>query len=178
MLLGFKSKFRGLNMLLNPEIIRRQIENLKVAYPTLVEDDEAWHSALGSETNVNELLRAIIRRIEDTRALASGTDERLQELEARRLRFEYRIKALRELAFKLMSAAELAKLELPEATLSLRAGTPQLVGDVDPNELPESLVKISRTLDRTAIKNALKDGLTVPGFSLSNSQPSLTIRIK
>jgi phosphosulfolactate phosphohydrolase-like enzyme len=38
--------------------------------------------------------------------------------------------------------------------------------------------KIYRSVDRTAIKDALKTGQTVPGFELSNSPPSLTIRIK
>jgi len=165
-------------MQLNPLVIRQQIENLKVAYPTLVEDDEAWQMSLESETNINELLTTIVRRIEDTRALSSGTSERLEELAARKLRFEHRIKALRELIFKIMSAAELAKIELPECTLSLRGGQQQLVGDVDPQELPDSFVRISRVVDRTAIKDALKTGQTVPGFELSNSQPSLTIRIK
>jgi hypothetical protein len=163
---------------LNPEIIRRQIENLKLAYPTLVDDDHAWQMSLESETNINELLTTIVRRIEDTRALSSGTSERLQELAARKLRFEHRIVALRELAFKLMSAAELAKLELPEATLSLRAGTQQLVGEADPNTLPDALCNISRAPNRTAIKDTLKSGQDVPGFVLSNSSPSLTIRIK
>ncbi len=164
-------------MLLNPLVVRQQIENLKIAYPALLEDDDAWHLTLESETNVNELITSIVRRIEDTRALSSGTSERLEELAARKLRFEHRIKALRELAFKIMSAAELAKLELPECTLSLRAGQPQLIGEADPQELPDSFVRISRIVDRTAIKDALKTGQTVPGFALSNSQPSLTIRI-
>ncbi|WP_442895039.1 hypothetical protein [Bradyrhizobium sp. AZCC 1578] len=37
---------------------------------------------------------------------------------------------------------------------------------------------MSRTPDRTAIKEALKTGKTVPGFQLSNATPSLSIRIK
>jgi hypothetical protein len=77
-----------------------------------------------------------------------------------------------------MSAAELARLELPECTLSLRAGTQQLVGEADPETLPDELCKISRAVDRTAVKDALKRGETVDGFTLSNSSPSLTIRIK
>lgn len=165
-------------MQLNPVVIRQQIENLKVAYPTLIEDDEAWQMSLESETDIHGLLTTIVRRIEDTKALSSGTSERLQELATRKLRFEHRMVALRELAFKLMQAAELAKLELPEATLSLRAGQQQLIGDAHPESLPDELCKISRSLDRAAIKDALKTGRTVPGFELSNSPPSLTIRIK
>ena len=163
---------------LDPTIIRRQIENLKVSHPALIEDDEAWQMSLESETDINDLLTTIVRRIEDTKALVIGTKDRFEELKSRKDRFEHRIEALRELAFKVMQTAELAKLELPECTLSLRAGQQQLVGEFDPNALPDELCKISRAIDRTAVKDALKAGQTVPGYELSNSPPSLTIRIK
>lgn len=159
-------------------VIRQTLENLKLSHPEIIEDDDAWLATLESETDFNEILTTIVRRIEDTKALVIGTKDRFEELKSRRDRFEHRIETLRKLAFKIMEAAEIAKAELPEATLSLRAGTQQLVGDADPFFLPEHFVKISRTLDRTAIKDALKTGQTVPGFELSNSQPTLSIRIK
>lgn len=165
-------------MLLNPEAVKREINNLAALYPDLAEDDELWTLAIESETSAHELLTQIVRRIEDTKALVIGTKDRFEELKARKDRFEHRIDTLRELAFKIMSAAELAKLELPEATLSLRAGTQQLVGEADPATLPDSLCKILRAPDRAAIKDALKTGQTIPGYELSNSPPSLSIRIK
>jgi hypothetical protein len=164
--------------MLDPRLVRQQIENLKIAHPELLEDDEAWIATLESETSFEDLLTSVVRRIEDTKALVIGTKDRFEELKSRKDRFEHRVDTLRDLAFKIMQAAELAKVELPEATLSLRAGTQQLIGEADPEELPDELCNISRDLNRTAIKNALKTGQTVPGFELSNSPPSLTIRIK
>ena len=164
--------------MLDPRLVRQQIENLKIAHPELLEDDEAWIATLESETSFEDLLTSVVRRIEDTKALVIGTKDRFEELKSRKDRFEHRVDTLRNLAFKIMQAAELAKCELPEATLSLRAGTQQLIGDANPKELPDEFCKISRDLNRTAIKLALKTGLTVPGFELSNSPPSLTIRIK
>lgn len=165
-------------MQLDPNLVRQSIENLKLTHPELLEDNEAWLATLESETSFEELLTSVVRRIEDTKALVIGTKDRFEELKARKDRFEYRVEALRHLLFKMMQTAELAKLELPEATLSLRAGQQQLIGEADPASLPDSLCKISRDLNRTAIKDALKTGQTVPGFELSNSPPSLTIRIK
>lgn len=165
-------------MKLDPAAIRQQIENLKVSYPALAEDDEAWQISLESETDLLAFLIGVVRKIEDTKALIVGTKDRFDELKARKDRFEHRIDALREIAFKAMQAADLPKIELPEATLSIRAGQQQIVGDADPASLPDPLCKISRDLNRTAIKDALKAGVTVPGFSLSNAQPSLSIRIK
>jgi len=165
-------------MRLDPAIVRQQIANLKLSHPALAEDDEALQASIESETDLYDLLTAIVRRIEDAKALIFGTNDRIGELIARRERFEHRIDAMRELAFKVMQAAEVAKVELPDATLSLRAGTQQLVGDADPALLPDSFCKVSRSLDRPAIKAALKTGQAVPGFQLSNSPPSLAIRIK
>lgn len=165
-------------MNINPLVVRQQIENLKVAHPELIEDDEAWLASLESETRFEELVTQLVRRIDDSKALAEGTAGRLTELQERKARMLHRMESLRNLLFKLMESAELAKLELPEATITIRKGTPQLVGEADPSALPDELCKISRSPDRTAIKDALKTGKEVPGFSLSNATPSLSIRIK
>jgi ABC-type transporter Mla subunit MlaD len=164
-------------MQLDPGAVRQQIENLKLVHPELLEDDEAWLATLESETSFEELLTTIVRRIEDTKALVIGTKDRFDELKARKDRFEQRVESLRNLAFKLMSVAERAKVELPEATLSLRAGTQQLVGDADPKELPDDLCTITREPNRKAIKERLQLA-PVPGFQLTNGSPSLSIRIK
>lgn len=165
-------------MRLDPALIALQVSNLVLQHPELAEDAILRADMVEGETEAFDFLTLIVRAIEDAKALQAGTAERLEELKARKDRFGRRIEGLRELAFKIMQAADLAKAELPEATLSLRAGTQQLVGDADPKQLPDSLCKISRDLDRTKIKDALKTGQTVPGFELSNASPSLTIRIK
>lgn len=165
-------------MRLDPHLIRLQVANLVKEYPELIEDEESWLLAIESETDLDAILTRIVRQIEDAKALQDGTAERLSELQERKLRFARRIESLRSLAFKMMDAAGLPSKELPEATLSIRKGQPKLIeGDV--NELPDELCKISREPDRAKIKDALKAGRTVPGFfTLSNSPPSLTIRIK
>jgi hypothetical protein len=163
-------------MRLDPIHIKHQIGNLRVSYPELVEDDDAWLLAIESETDLDKMLTAIVRQIEDTKALLDGTAERLADLQARKLRFARRVESLRTLAFKMLDAAGMKKLELPEATLSVRAGQPRLIGDNA--NLPDELCIISREPDRTKIKDALKAGQEVPGFSMSNAEPSISIRIK
>ncbi len=163
---------------LNPLVVRQQIENMKLLHPYLVDDDEAWAASLESETDFDKLATQVIRRIEDTEALWEGTGARLDELKARKDRFANRIDSLRSLLFKLMESAELTKLELAEATISVRKGQPQLVGDADAETLLPQFRKVVVTPDKTAIKDALKAGQEVPGFVLSNAPPSLTIRIK
>jgi len=161
---------------LDPRVIRQQIENLKVQYPALIEDDEAWQMSLESETDVNGFLTDIVRRIEDTKALVIGTKDRFEDLKARKDRFEHRIEALRELALKVMEAAELPRIELPEATLSIRSVPPSIV-ITDEDNLPDIACKFERKPDKTKIKELLASGW-VAGATMSNGSKSLSIRIK
>lgn len=165
-------------MRLDPHIIRLQVNNLRVGYPELIEDDESWLLAIESETDLDKILTQIVRQIEDAKALSDGTLERLDDLKARKDRFARRIESLRALAFKMMDAAGIKSKELPEATLSVRNGQPQLIGNAHPDSLPDEFCKISREVDRTKVKDALKLGQQVDGFELSNAPPSITIRIK
>ena len=49
---------------LDPGAVRLQIENIRLVHPEIVEDNEAWLATLESETDFNEILTTIVRRIE------------------------------------------------------------------------------------------------------------------
>lgn len=163
-------------MLLNPQVVRQQIENLKVLHIDLFEDEEAWLLTLESETDMDALLTSIVRRIEDSKAMVIGTKDRAEELAARRKRFEDRIESLRNLAFKIMEAADVAKLELPEVTLSIRNVAPSVV-ITDEENLPDIACKFERKPDKAKIKELLATGL-VAGAVMTNGGKTLSIRIK
>jgi hypothetical protein len=156
--------------------VRQQIANLKLLHIDLFEDEEAWLLSLESETDINALLTQIVRRIEDCKALVIGTKDRAEELAARRKRFEDRIESLRSLAFKMMDAADLAKLELPEVTLSVRNVAPS-VQIVDEDSLPDVACKFERKPDKAKIKELLATG-SVAGAVMTNGGKTLSIRIK
>lgn len=162
--------------MLNPQVVKQQIANLKVLHIDLFEDEEAWLLSLESETDIDALMTSIVRRIEDSKALVIGTKDRAEELAARRKRFEDRIESLRNLAFKLMEAANVAKLELPEVTLSVRH-VPPSVQIVDEDNLPDIACKFERKPDKAKIKELLATGL-VAGAVMTNGGKTLSIRIK
>jgi hypothetical protein len=164
---------------MNPEIIKRQIEQLKLQFMDVENPDaEDWLLALDSETDLHEFLAVLVKQIENAKILATGLHEHIAELKLREDRYERRIDTLRQSIAALMDRANLSKVEMPVATLSVRRGQPQLIGDADPVLLPDELVRIKRELNRTAIKEALKAGREVSGFVLGNAPPQLTIRIK
>lgn len=165
-------------MRLDVGIVRHQIDNLIAAYPQFADDGDDWSLALASETELDEILTRLLRMIDDARALAEGTDARLQELQARRDRFEQRVEAYRSLILKLMISAGVSKRELPEATVSLKVLPIKVIGSPDPKSLPDDLVVIERRPNRAAIKRALEDGKPVDGCSLSNGGQTISIRVK
>lgn len=163
-------------MRLDPQLIALQVSNLVLQHPELAEDAILRADMVEGETEAFDFLTMIVRAIEDAKALQAGTAERLEELKARKDRFGRRIEGLRELALKIMSAADLAKAELPEATLSLRPVAPSVV-ITDEENLPDIACKFERKPDKTKIKELLATG-PVAGASMNNGSISLTIRIK
>ena len=162
---------------LDPALVQHQIANLVAAYPDLADDDDGWSLAISSETELDEMLIKLVRLIDDSKALVDGTKARADELDARVTRFKRRIEAYRSLIQRLMDAANLPKRELPEATLSIRAGSPRVI-ITDERLIPPSLTVIKTEPNKTLIRTTLTAGGSVPGAVLSNAEPSLTIRVK
>ena len=163
---------------MNLDQLRFDIQNLLLQYPELAEDDVLREDTLDGVTDFREALSGIVRRIDNAMMLKSALNVRIDELKQRRERFDLRIDRLRELTLSVLQSANLKKLELPEVTLSQRAGLPQIVGEPDVDQLPDDLVRIRREPNRTAIREALLAHRELPGLSLSNAPPSLVVKMK
>jgi len=166
------------NLALNADLLRLEIEALLREYPDLADDEILRADMLEAETSLNDQLLSLARGLDDAKGLVEGTASRLAELSARKTRFERHIEFYRDLMTRLMNAGSLTKIILPEVSLFFRNNPQKVVGDPDPNELPDDLVRITREMNKTAIKEALQAGRVVPGCVLSNAPPSLTVRIK
>jgi hypothetical protein len=164
-------------MHINPQQVQQDIANLLLQYPELAEDDVLRADMIEGATEAKELLSQIVRRIGERQSLANAAAEYAKEISERKARMERAVEALRTLAFKVMTAADLPKMELPEATLSIRKGTPKVV-ITDEAALPGACLKTTVTPDKMAIKEMITNGVSVPGASMSNGEPSLAIRIK
>lgn len=162
---------------LDPTIIRQQVENLKIAFPDLADDDDTWQIALESETDVKEYLRTVERKREDTAALEEALSLTIDALRQRKTRFERREQAMRALLFAAMQWADLRKCELPEATLSIRDGIPKVM-ITDESQIPDEYMRVRKEPDKALIKEALNGFENVPGATMSNAEPVLAVRVK
>lgn len=158
--------------------LRLIIETLIRENPELRDDDVLRADMLDAETDIAAALAILYRKADDSKMLADAITLRVDELSERRARFLRRVEVMRSLMLSVLQAAHQKKLELPEATLSQRAGIPQIVGQVDADALPNDLVRIKREPNRTAIREALLAHREVPGLSLSNAPPTLMIKSK
>jgi hypothetical protein len=163
---------------MNFDQLRLEIETFIRNNPELEEDDVLRADMLEGATDIKEALALLFRKADDRKLLADAVTLRIDELIERRLRFTHSVEVTRELILKLLQAANLKKVELAEATLSQRATQPQIIGTVDPDLLPNDLVRTKREANRTAVREALLAGRVIPGLSLSNAAPSLMIKSK
>lgn len=145
-------------------------------FPELEEDAELRADTLEGETDLHAILGRLIGRAQDAKFMAAATAERVKELTARRQRFERNEEAMRGLIFKLMNAARLPKVQLPEATLSIGKGRDR-VEITDETRLPDEYWRVSRAPDKTSLADVLKAGKDVPGAELVAASDVLKVRV-
>ena len=156
-------------------VLEREFADLVAAYPELAEDEELRADTIEGETDAYRVLGKIVAIERDANSMALAIGERTKELAARKERYTRRKDAMRALLLRLMKAADLNKVSLPEATVSVSKGRAG-VEIVDESLLPDNVVKLKREPDKTAIKAALDAGEDVPGAVLREGQPTLTVR--
>jgi hypothetical protein len=154
------------------ELRRRLIE----ADPEI--DERTLFDTLEGATNLREAIAAVIRSALADEALALGLRSRLQDMKTRLARFEQTADAKRRAAQQAMESADLPKLIEPDFTVSLRRLPPNVV-ILSEAAIPDCyFVPQPPKLDRRAVHEALENGETVTGATLSNSFITLSIRSK
>ncbi len=163
---------------LDVDRVRQQISQLLLVCPELLDDDVLRTDMIEAETDGIEFLRTLERKRSDTRATIDVLHRVVEDLELRMGRFERREEGIRTMMHKVLDAAGLKKVELPEATLSIRAGAPKVI-ITDENALSEEYFRIKKEPDKILIGAVLKiSGNTISGATLSNAEPHLSIRIR
>lgn len=149
------------------------MERLKTAYPDLDEADLL--DTVEGETDLVEVIHKTMRQAEYDARLIQGIKDWKAELDARKARLETRVQSLRAAVLWAMEETGRRKLELPDMTLSVRAGG-DAVTISDPDAVPDDFCEFKRTPRKAQIKETLKAGTAVPGASLGNAAPSLSVR--
>jgi hypothetical protein len=128
------------------------------------------------ETGLHEAIASVVALMREDEILMLGITEMLTSLEARRHRLEERAKRCRAAIEQAMNIGELTRLDLPEASLTLKR-VPPGVEITDEAKIPAEFWKAQDPkLDKAALKAALKDGRAVDGATLGNGGITVQIR--
>ena len=139
-------------------------------------DDVTLRDVLEGAIDLHDAILSEVRSALDDEDAASRLRGRMDEMEARLRRIERRAEGRRELALNAMAEAGLDHLEAPGLRIEARRA-PALLVVSDESLIPEAF-KVQRPawLDYQAIRDALKGGAEVPGASLQDTEPYLSVR--
>ena len=139
-------------------------------------DAETLADTLEGITDLKEMVAEVIRSALDDEALVAGLSTRLSDMKARLERLETRAKRKRQLVLKTMGEADMAKLEQPDFTASLRQAAPTLEV-VAEDKIPAAYWKPQPfKLDRQGLLQALKAGTAIDGACFASPQQCLSVR--
>lgn len=156
--------------------IRRALAILELC-PDLDLDEQLKLSTLEGETELNELVSMLLAENEDDDGNIGQVKAQIEVRRERVARFERRIEARKNAIVSLMDTAQLTKLALPEATVSLRTLGPRPKVSIE-EAVPDEFCKFVRKPDMEAIKAAFDRGEQIPGVTITNGGASLSVRRK
>lgn len=146
-----------------------------------LDDEDLLLDTIEGETDALEAVSKVLRWIGFDNAKSDGIKGYIDDLTARKRRYDERVKANRQALAKFMAEFGLTKIERPEATLSYRQGSQSIgyAADFDATLLPTEMQKVSVEADKAKVKQAvLFDGQDLPGVYMTNGEPVLTVRVK
>lgn len=140
-------------------------------------DPETFADTLDGETDylgmIGKLILAKVdadAQAEACRGVAAMYTDRARAATERATRHKAAIRAV-------MEAAGERRVRHPLATLTMTQGRPPLI--LSPDFVPEGdFAKVTVAPDRTRLLKALNDGANIPGATLGNPEPTLTMRLK
>lgn len=152
-----------------------EIDALLTAYPDLQADEQLRADMLEGSTSLYEVLTRLVAIERDADSMTKAIASRISDLNARKDRNAKRKEAMRALMLRLLRAADVKKASLVEATVSVSKGRDS-VEIVDESQVPPRFLKVVKSPDKAAIKEALDAGKKVKGAQIKTGEPTITVR--
>lgn len=156
--------------------VRLAVQRLELDNPN-TDAEELWAALNEAVPHADGVLAALCRAAGEAEANADAVAERIKALSERKARYEAQATEYRRHIATVMDAAGMTRWKSPEFTVSLTPGRAGVV-ITDPAAIPDDFVRIRREPDKTAIGAALASGADVPGATMANGMPTLTVRVR
>jgi hypothetical protein len=141
------------------------------------DDEQLIADMVEGETDFHSFMQWLLNKERDEDMLQDGISSRIKALQERKAASVARKERFRAAMLDSLKTVDIAKVTLPEATISRIVVKPSIVV-TDESALPESCIRIKREANKTEIKKLLDAGATVTGATLSNGGETIMIRTK
>lgn len=149
---------------MNVQVQLAEIARIAGQLETLCDDDERLFSdMLEGETDLFRIVGKLHQQLATDSELIAGITARQSDLSDRKRRLADRTTATKAAIGQFLRASKLPKIELAEATYSVRDGKSGL-RIVDPEAVPGEYQKIKTEPDKTAINTAFSDAAELPNW--------------
>lgn len=141
-------------------------------------DETTLADTIEGLSDFNEVAAEVVRSALLDEAMADGLSQYIKRLQGRLQRLADRAKERRRIVRDAMMEVDLRKIVASDLTLSVRPGSPSLVV-LDEQAIPEPYwLQQKPRLDRIQATSDLKRGVPIPGATLSNPEPVLSVRVR
>lgn len=163
----------------NYAIRRAEIERAaEMLAPYCDGDERLFADMLEGETDLYGIVGQLHEQIARDEEMLEGISLREADLKKRKQRLQDRSIAAKGIIGSFLRAAGLKKLELPEATYSVREGKPKL-RIIDPDAVPTDLCRIKHEPDKTAINERFVESDALPNWlAREPARDVVTLRTK
>ena len=161
---------------MKPDIdqLKMQIGLLMDRHPALAEDEDLRADMMEGSTDLHAVMERLLNEEREADELVEAAKERMDKIAARRAMLRLRQQSLRDVMMSIMQQADLRKLKLPEATISITRRGPA-VQIIDEELIPEQFFRFKMEVSKTALKEALSNGEIIPGAVLDNGGETIRI---
>jgi len=158
----------------NIDQLKIQISMLLDKHPELIDDVDLRADMLEGSTDLHAIMERLLTEEREANELIAVVGNRIENLSSRRAMFRSRQTSLRDVMMEILQRADLRKIALPEATVSITRRGPA-VQVIDETLVPDAYCRFKREVSKTAIKDAINAGEEVPGAVLDNGSETLRI---
>lgn len=153
---------------------RAAVQAIHDAYPGLSDEDLA-DTVEGESGDLEQTILRTLRSALEREATAAALKEMADTMQARMKRLTEGAHNLRRAVLNVMTEAGVKKIAAPDMSVSIGKGK-QKVQITDEEFVPLIFCRTRIEPDKAAIAKVLEAGGEVPGASLGNAAPTLTIR--
>ena len=151
------------------------LASMTVENPDVKTDEEFRQDLLEGSTDYLDIVDKLIVNLHITNSYILGLKDARTRLDTREERLKSKSEIIRRLLKRMLDMAELRKVTAPSGTVSIGAKA-QGVEIVNPDLLPDSVMRIKKEPNKTLIGEKLKAGEDVPGATLTNGGETLIVR--